>query len=417
MSWKRFFAAASAALAIVIMTLVLTPGAWAAGKYKILYRFSGTDGASPQAGLIFDAAGNLYGTTASGGAFGAGTVFELSPGANGAWNEKVLYSFCAVKNCKDGANPSAGLIFDGAGNLYGETWAGGPIRGCWWKSGCGTVFQLAPGANGQWTETVLHSFEFTTGFYPNGVLIFDTSGNLYGTAGGGGDCRGTLFQLSPGADGQWTTTVLHLFGRTDWPPVGGVIFDAAGNLYGTTDGVNGPANYGGVYELTNGQWTETKLYTFHGGAVADGRLVFDAAGNLYGATTRISGSGYGFIFKLSPGSNGQWSKAVLHSFKGKDGGNPVAGLIFDLAGNLYGTTYNGGDQSCSGGCGIVYKLTPTKTWWAETILHYFRGKDGSAPAAGLILDQAGNLYGTTSAGGNLSDCSGTGCGVVFEITP
>src|ERR1019366_934096 len=215
---------------------------------KVLYSFihNGTDGGFPQAGLIFDAAGNLYGTTSEGGTSsscsgGCGTVFELTPTAGGGWTEKVLHNFNS--NGTDGANPYAGLIFDAAGNLYGTTTVGGTYY-------YGTVFELTPTAGGGWTEKVLHSFNYngTDGNNPQASLTIDAAGNLYGTTSGGGtygNYKGTVFELTPAAGGDWTETVLHNFvGPDGAAPLAGLIFDAAGNLYGTTSG-------GGTYYLCN----------------------------------------------------------------------------------------------------------------------------------------------------------------------
>src|ERR1019366_2578878 len=229
----------------------LTPAAGGGWTETVLHNFgNGTDGATPYAGLIFDAAGNLYGTTQYGGTYGVGTVFELTPAGGGSWTEKVLYSF--NHNGADGGVPAAGLIFDAAGNLYGTTVNGGTGSNC--VLGCGTVFELTPAAGGGWTEQVLHSFNNNgaDGSTPFAGLIFDAAGNLYGTTFAGGTYGyGTVFELTPAAGGGWTETVLHNFGNgTDGTaPYAGLIFDAAGNLYGTTF-VGGTYGYGTVFEVT-----------------------------------------------------------------------------------------------------------------------------------------------------------------------
>jgi uncharacterized repeat protein (TIGR03803 family) len=194
-----------------VAILVLAPGAWAQNRYKVLHKFAGEDGSTPVAGPIFDQAGNLYGATAYGGAQDGGTVFALSPNQNGGWTEHVLYSFCSLTRCADGANPLAGLIFDQAGNLYGTTWMGGTYNQ-------GTVFQLTPNQNGGWTEHVLYSFCSRTthicldGQYPYAGLVLDQAGNLYGTTeSGGAHNYGTVFQLTPNQNGGWTEHVLHSF--------------------------------------------------------------------------------------------------------------------------------------------------------------------------------------------------------------
>ena len=353
----------------------LTPTAGGGWTEEVLHTFSnGADGATPEAALIFDAAGNLYGTTQYGGAHGGGTAFELTPTAGGGWTEQVLYSFCSQTNCTDGAYPPAGLIFDAAGNLYGTTWYGGTNSGPYCPQGCGTVFELTPAAGGAWTEKVLYSFCSQTncadGDDPVAGVRFDQAGNLYGTTYQGGsypcepsDC-GTVFELTPAAGGGWTEQVLYTFGCCSGVgPVGGLIFDAAGNLYGALF-------YGGTY---------------YGGAV----------------------------FELTPQAGGSWALTVLHSFgNGADGDDPDTDLIFD-AGNLYGTTSKGGTYPCNSGysCGTVFELTPNGSGgWTEQVLHSFgNGADGAFPVAGLIV-AAGNLYGTTAQGGT------SGGGTVFELT-
>ncbi|MGB8889401.1 MAG: choice-of-anchor tandem repeat GloVer-containing protein [Candidatus Korobacteraceae bacterium] len=429
-----------AALTIIAVTLFAS-SARAATRETILHSFNdnGSDGYFPFASLISDAAGNLYGTTEGGGihscngfASDCGTVFELSPRQGGGWSEKVLHSF----NGTDGANPEASLIFDAAGNLYGTTASGG-IHACnGHPNNCGTVFKLSPNSHGGWTESVLHSFgNGADGIYPVAGLIFDAAGNLYGTTENGGvhNCNGgsycgTVFELSPNQGGGWTEKVLHSFGNgTDgYGPEAGVVFDAAGNLYGTTEN-GGIHNRGTVFEMSprgGGGWSETVLHSFGNGE--DGiypvaGLIFDAAGNLYG-TTEEGGigrecpyGGCGTVFELTPTEGGGWTEKNLHNFgvEERDGTYPSAGLIFDAAGNLYGTTGIGGAY-CSIGCGTVFELTPTGGGdWIETVLHSFgNGTDGYYPYSSLILDAAGNLYGTTEDGG----IHGV-YGIVFEITP
>jgi uncharacterized repeat protein (TIGR03803 family) len=254
------------AFAVVFGLLTVATQLFAASKEKVLYSFCQThdctDGAQSQAGVIFDAAGNLYGTTRYGGANINVTVFELSPGAGGTWKEKVLYSFCSAIGCADGSYPWAGLIQDAEGNLYGTTAYGG-------ATGYGTLFELSPGAGGTWTETVLYDFcslsGCVDGTHPFAGLIFDSAGNLYGTASSGIE-EGVAFELSPGAGGVWTETVLHSFGSQGDGhfPAASLVFDEAENLYGTT-AYGGANNGGAVFELSpgaGGTWTETVLYSF-----------------------------------------------------------------------------------------------------------------------------------------------------------
>ena len=432
MRGERFSIGLRAALAIFTVTaLVTSTGAATNWNEKVLHGFGdGTDGINPPADLIFDTAGNLYGTTYEGGDYNYGTVFELTPTAGGGWTEKVLHSF--NNNGTDGYYPLAGLIFDAAGNLYGTTWHGGTYN----ELGGGTVFELTPTAGGGWTETVLHSFgNGADGIGPEAGLIFDAAKvNLYGTTAGGGSYSvGTVFELTPTAGGGWTETVLYSFndnGTDGWESLAGLIFDAAGNLYGTT-WAGGTYGGGTVFELTPaGGWTEKVLHSFSwigtDGFWPYAGLIIDAAGNLYGTTGAGGPSGWGMVFELTPTAGGGWTEKMLHSFpydNGTDGSQPVAGLIFDAVGNLYGTTEYGGTYSnCYGGCGTVFELTPAAGGgWTETVLHSFNGTDGREPAAGLIFDAAGNLYGTTYYGGTYGNCSvhnqPAACGTAFELTP
>ncbi len=384
---------------------------------KKLYNFGqGSDGTGPQAGLIRDAAGNLYGTTYEGGVNNAGTVFELVPTQGGGWTEKVLHNF--HNSGANGANPKAGLIVDAAGNLYGTTYNGGIHN-------LGTVFELTPNSDGGWTEFALHSFgSGADGQNPAAGLIWDAAGNLYGTTVNGGiRSLGTLFELMPREGGGWSEKVLHSFGEGTHGqhPYAGVIFDAAGNLYGTTfDG--GIHNLGTAFELTPNSddgWTELVLRNFGGGS--DGQnpaasLTSDAPGDLYGTTVNGGTHSSGTLFELMPREGGGWSEKVLHNFgQGTGGQHPYAGVIPDAAGNFYGTTNAGGVHNL----GTVFELSPNLDGGlTESTLHDFGndGTDGTGPYAGLISDAAGNFYGTTSAGGNYP-CGGEGCGTVFEITP
>jgi uncharacterized repeat protein (TIGR03803 family) len=427
MNYKRFFGAASAALMIVIAIFILAPGACAQSEYKTLHAFmDGTDGARSFGGLVLDEAGHLYGTTQNGGTNELGTVFELTPNTDGTWTETVLYRFTAGS---DGAGPGAGLILDQAGNLYGTTRGGG--------GGGGTVFKLTPNIDGTWTETVLYSFG-TDGFDPDKGLTFDGAGNLYGTTSEGGEYNGgTVFELTPNADGSWKEALLHSFKRVSLSEAAvpsELTIDHEGNLYGATL-FGGNRRYcrgngcGVVFKLTanaDGSWTESVLYRFTGrnnGALPWARLTFDQAGNLYGTT--IDGGrnplgchsqyGCGVVFKLTLSADGSWTESVPYRFTGgKNGGAPFAGVTFDQAGNLYGTANEGGNLNyCDGlGCGVVFKLTlGSDGKWRNRVLHGFTARPGALPFAEVIFDAAGNLYSTTS-GYFL-----TSYGSVFEITP
>jgi uncharacterized repeat protein (TIGR03803 family) len=403
-------------------------------QYKVLWTFTGfpNDGAEPFSNLVLDKTGNLYGTTAGGGSLGSGMVFRLSPNQDGSWTNTILYSFCSqfINNrCQDGAYPQAGLIFDAQGNLYGTTVNGGAVGCPEASAGCGTVFELLPPSSqgGPWTETVLYNFctnnvndKCLDGGEPVSQLTIDTSGNLYGTTpvGGTGDgVAGTVFELSHGAGG-WTETVLYNFcSLGEYPvcpdgyrPQAGVTFDQAGNLYGTTEAGGSQRFLGGgiVFKLSRGAngWTETVLHSFfspvQAGGTPLGGVSFDTLGNLYGT---FSGGGPAFAgggFRLS--KNGGFGKFF---FNNTDGNEPAAGVLVDSKhAALYATTRVGG----SGGRGTVVKIVAPQQ---ESVLYNFCSQpncaDGAGPVASVISDTAGNLYGTTRLGG------ANGLGVVFEI--
>lgn len=331
----------------------------------------------------------------------------------------TLYEFMGGS---DGGIPYGALVSDASGNLYGTTYVGGDVSRCG-NRGCGEVFVLAPDG----TKTMLHAFEAgKDGSHPTAGVIRDSKGNLYGTTVEGGkndlcvDC-GTVFKVAP--DGK--ESVLHAFtgGSDGRAPYGGLVKDKSGNLYGTTSegGGNGCSGFGcgTVFKVTKAG-VETVLYAFTGGA--DGRapssygnLLLDAAGNLYGATGAggdlscpQSSSGCGVVFETPAGGG----ETVLHTFAGgtDDGALPEGGVIADTSGNLYGVTGWGGAGGCTGnGCGTVFELAPDGT---ETILHSFAGgsADGAGPSGTLLL-KAGNLFGTTQVAG-----SGD-FGTVFKLTP
>lgn len=406
------------------------------GSEQIIFSFLHGDGNQPN-GLIRDAAGNLYGTSGVGGSGHAGNAFELSPRNGGGWSFTVLHTFGLTSG--DGLYPSGALVMDGAGNLYGLTQLGGAGSGCYAK-GCGVVFELSlQAADGSWTEKILYSFQGgnADGAAPNGSLVFDSAGNLYGTTLGGVGTPGggTVFELSPQSEGNWQEAVLYTFAdsRNGYEPYAGVIFDAAGNLYGTTAyGGASPCDSnscGTVFELSpqsGSGWTERVLHTFRNsisnevnGPVSG--VIFDTAGNLYGVTTYggpipCNGFAYGCgtVYELSPESGGNWSKRDIHDFAGypQDGQLPLGVLIFDPAGNLWGVTQNGGSDIHSNG--TVFELLPQSGGnWQETIRYDFKSgsRDGHHPDGGLALGPGGNVYGTTYKGGSVNG------GTVFEVTP
>lgn len=344
---------------VFMLTAASGPNGW---QQTVLYSFRGTassDGSSPQDSLVFDSKGALYGTTASGGVNGDGTVFKLTPPATkgGAWTETVLYSF---KGGSDGSNPASGLIFDTAGALYGTTSIGG-------SSNFGTVFKLTPNAKATaWTESILYTFTgLSDGGKPYAGLALK-SGALYGTTlDGGSSSQGEVFELTPPAKsgGAWTQTVLYSFtgGKDGGKPYAGVVFNSSGSLFSTTG--SGGSGYGTVFSLTppkkgSTTWTESVLYSFGEGASGSyphSRVVFDTAGNLY-STTGVNSSNSGVVFELSPPakSGGAWTESVLFAFNGgSDGGDSTAGLAIS-GDTLYGTTSLGGQH----GQGTAFSVTP-----------------------------------------------------------
>jgi uncharacterized repeat protein (TIGR03803 family) len=349
--------------AVFLSASAIVPTQAQAQKFKVLHTFHGSDGVGPDSQLVRDASGNLYGTADGGagkcGDFGCGTAFKMNKAGNLLW----LHNF----NGSDGEAPFPGLLRDASGNLYGTTIYGGKVKhGC--SIGCGLAFRLDKTGR----ETVL--YKFTTdpdGAFPVGPLVEDKTGNLYGATQLGGQGGGTVFKL----DRKGKETILYRFtcGSDGCDPSAGVILDTSGNLYGTT---------------------------FIGGA---------GFGN----------SGYGVVFKVDP--SGQ--ETVLHTFELSDGANPASALLMDSAGNLYGTTDNGGNLACEGGqgCGVIFELSPQANGsWTETILYTFCSlsncTDGRVPFPGpLVRDAAGNLYGMTQLGGT-SACGGSGCGVVFKLS-
>jgi uncharacterized repeat protein (TIGR03803 family) len=413
--FSRTFAGFLPAFAIMVVfasaAFAVTP------KETVLYHFKGgSDGVSPSANLVEDSAHNLYGTTLSGGTSDFGTVFEVAPPGT-AWTETVLYSFAGGN---DGASPHSDLIFDKAGNLYGTTVFGGDQYHC--TGGCGTVFQLAPPATqgAPWTEHVLYRFTGgSDGRNPWAGLIMDSTGNLYGTTMNGSSLgAGTVFELSPPAQGGWTETVLHTFGKAGdgANPIADLTFGLHGAIFGTAQNSNNQSDAGVVFKLKppatqGGSWTEGVLYRFTGGS--DGgspsaALIIDKAGNLYGTTNQGGGSsGSGVVFEISFDT---WTETVLYTFTGgSDGANPWARLLIDKAGNLYGTTTFGGANDN----GSAFELSPPAVQgapWTETTLYDFAGgHDGSDPNAGLTFGKGGQLYGTTVSGDTL------GAGTVFRI--
>ncbi len=315
--------------------------------------------------------------------------------------ETVLYSFAGGT---DGANPEGGLIRDKAGNLYGTTTAGGGVEDS------GTIFKVTPTG----TEEVLYSFPAgKNGATPEAGLTMDALGNLYGTtSAGGANGNGTVFRLTaPKSGSKWLETVLYSFGAgpDGAIPVGGVAFDKTGHLYGMTS-AGGAYGYGTIFQLTRSGsgWTETILQNFQDGddgAVPYGGLIADKLGNFYGAATEGGAGGGGTIFELTP-ANGSWTFNVIYSNPGWGISGSFRNVALDASGNLYGTTHCDGAYNS----GTVYKLTPASGSWTYTSLYVFQGgTDGLYSFSNPALEP-GHVYGTTKQGG------ANGNGVVWEIT-
>jgi len=423
-----------AALALAMLMIVFATQLQAQ-TLTVLHNFTGArDGATPMAGLTQDASGNLYGTTSKGGA-GNGTVYKLKHSSSG-WILSPLYSFGGGS---DGSNPVARVVFGPNGTLYGTTENGGTTGDC--TGGCGTLFNLQPQPTActsvlcPWIESILLRFVSAGGgVFPESEVTFDAAGDLYGTAywgggllepGGGSGCYpycGLVYKLTP-SGGGWTESVPYVFtgyqfGADGANPVGGLTFDSAGNLYGTTS-TYGDCGFGIIFQLTpNGSgWTENILQQVcDGGAMPTATMITDASGTFYGDTQGENagyGTQHGSVFTLAH-SGSSWVYTPIHTFP-QYGGGPAGQLFMDGAGNLYGTTVAGGSNPlglCSNGCGTIFKLSPSNGSWIYTELYDFTGgDDGSAPYSNLVMDTKENFYGTASAGGT------DGKGVIFEFTP
>src|SRR5271165_1283741 len=386
-------ATAALAIAIVLALTVVVAQSAQAQTYQVIHNFSGgQDGERPLSTLTIDQAGNLYGSAGN-------TVFKMANRGSG-WVLNPLYIF----NGGFGGTDPLDVVFGPDGSLYGAAGGGGDPY-----CNCGLVFKLRPSPTSPcsvfspWNETVLYAFTGSAGdgAYPYSGVIFDRAGNIYGTTEAGGGGLGTAYQLTP-SSGQWTETVIDKFRYPTNGPYSAMIMDAAGNLYDTTgDGTV-------VFELSPSPygWVETVLHNFKGGlygGLAYGGLVMDQAGNLYGATADGGTHNGGVIYDLSPSGNG-WTFQILYNFSGAEG--PFASLTMDGAGNLYGMTFADGPQQA----GSVFELSPSSGGWTFTDLHDFSFQTEYFPEGGVTLDANGSLFGMTSQGGAY------GHGVVWEIT-
>ncbi len=414
---SRIAAENMGAIVLILVLVTLAVPLAQAQTFAVLHTFTGgADGAVP-IGLILDRAGNLYGTTQGFENCNlnsppgiCGSVFKLAHKGSG-WVLTTLYDFDAGEGGQRASSPP---LFGPDGALYATNSFSG--------TSYGIVFRLAPNSNPcksascPWNETVIYSFPGgASGAGPAGALLFDSAGNIFGTTGAGGlnSCRnggcGTVYELTP-SGGGWMESVLYAFTESGGVgPAAGVISDPAGNLYGVA-GEGGSGGWGTVFELSPSVsgWTETTLYNFtrfgSAGYLPGNGLMLDASGNLYGGTSYAGSGGGGTAYQLAP-SNGSWTLNVVYGFTGSNG--PGATFIMDAAGNIYGTTINDGAH----GWGNVFKLTPMDGGWTYTDLYDFTGGDDGAEPGSLVRDGAGNLYGTTLAGGTHS------LGTVWELTP
>jgi uncharacterized repeat protein (TIGR03803 family) len=356
-----------------------------------LATFENTNGAAPFGRLTFDNAGNLIGTTRNGGTSGVGTVFRLNAGDNSI-------SDLANLSIATGDGPIAGVTLDSLGNIYGVNFGGG-------SSSRGTLFQIDAQTD---ALSTLVTFNTANGARPQSDLVFDGSGNLYGTAqSGGANGVGTVFEYSLGTSAFNT---IATFNTTNGSlPLGGLAIDAGGNLFGTTQG-GGANNQGTVFEIAAGSNTITTLASFdstNGSGPGLGAITLDGSGNLYGTTKFGGASNNGTVFEVAAGSN---AITTLADFNASNGSRPNQGLLLDANGNLFGTTFS----SAVGG-GTVFEIMAGSN--TLNTLVTFDGTNGNGPESGLAMDSSGNLYGTTNAGGDLNLSSGSGAGVVFKLSP
>ncbi|HLZ43523.1 MAG TPA: choice-of-anchor tandem repeat GloVer-containing protein [Candidatus Sulfotelmatobacter sp.] len=396
------------AFLLMIMTVALGPLSSAQTESNIFLYNKLTD-FWPQGGLIEDGAGNLYGTTRGGGTYGVGTVYELSPPAvSGAtWNQTILYSF--VPYGGGGFVPISDLVKDKNGALYGTFYFGGDPT-----CNCGGVYKLTPPAvtGGAWTESAIYNFKTSDGHLPTtGALALTPNGTLYGTTLQGGTWdSGVLYKLATKDGITYSESVLYSFGNLSdaSTPNGPIVLDSKGFLYGVTS-LGGVFNQGTVYKYVpaaNGNpAVESVLFSFGGskssGSTPVGDLVFDASGNLYGVTTYGGSANDGLVYELSPG-NSTWTETVLYVFSKSSGANPLGGLTWNPTNNnLYGTTSALNGQASGGG--TVFKLIPPAVsggaWTESTLFNFIYETSGGGPTGGIRRDtKTGSLYGTCLQG-------------------
>jgi uncharacterized repeat protein (TIGR03803 family) len=398
----------------VLAVMAALMGTVSAGPPQVIHSFGEEGGEYPDTDLVMDGAGNIYGTTVTGGDIGSGTVFQLTPSGDG-WTHTVLHSFTSGA---DGGQPYKGVTLDPQGNIYGTTVVGGTGGACP-EDGCGVIYKLT-NSGGTWTHSVLYNFTGgDDGYGPGAGLTRDPRGNLYGmTPTGGAYGLGVIYQLRPQPGGDWKLSVIHAFtgGNDGGAGSAGRLLLRGGRFYGVAT-VGGEHGKGIAFELSRsstGSWRLKTIYAFKGQPDAGfpyGAVAFDTAGNLYGTTYYDGEYNYGAVYQLSPTPSGEWKERVLYSFTGgSDGAGSISNVVFDAAGNFYGTTSEGGG-GC--GCGTIFKLAPGDDGqWTASTAHRFQGPpDGAFPYNGMVGDSQGNFYGATVHGGDDND------GTVYKFTP
>jgi uncharacterized repeat protein (TIGR03803 family) len=394
-----------------LIAVVMSAISASAVTEQVIYNFDkGASGAGVH--LVYHE-GKLYGAAPLGRVTkacpnGCGSVFEMAPRTGGGWSFRLLYEFTGGN---DGYEPQGAVVFDASGNLYGAV-NGGTVNGY------GGVFKLTPMVDGPWIETTIYSFMEGSGdgWRPNSGLTEDAAGNLYGVTiyGGTNQGSGTVYKLSLNSGGTWTESLLYSFyPRPDGQyPSGEVTFDQAGNLFGTTI-YGGLSDLGTVYEITpgsGGAWIESNLYSFDGtyGETPEGAVALDAEGNIYGDTNAGGYYGDGAVYEILAGSN--WDPSVLHYFGGAgDGSFPVNGyLTAGVAGTYYGTTFVGGTHNG----GVVFQMkVQTRGKWAEEVVYSFETtNDAYSPVSGVTIGPGNALFGSTGYGGT------NNTGAIYEIT-
>jgi uncharacterized repeat protein (TIGR03803 family) len=394
-------------LTAIFVLVLVSSYAANAQTETVLYKFTGTRDENNSSATLVANGGKLYGTIPFGGT-GYGIVYELSPNGSGGWNETTIHTFNPAGG--DGYSP-AYLTTDGKGNLFGTTYLGGANER-------GVLYELSP-AGDQWVETILFSFGVgSAGVVPFGNLIIDSAGNIFGTDNIiTTEWTEAVYEASP-SNGYVPNPIYNLSFVTATGGNGGLAMDASGNIFGIS--VQGFLPQIAIaFELSpngSGGWNSKTLYTFPNRIEPESPPTLDKLGRIYGTTIIGGDNNNGTVYRLAPDSKGQWKLHILYSFKGgkADGSGPYAGVVFDASGNMYGTTSGGGEHNS----GTIFELSPVGNGsYQEKILWSFNFADGYQPLSGVLRDSAGNLFGVTQTGGDKGCGAFQGCGLAFELTP